>query len=408
MESGGRGRGPEGENENEPDQVAIAIQRMADLLERMVNQQGQGQGQNAGNPGGNTENNNHDREDRALERFQKFAPPKFVGGPNPDIAEGWLERMLDIFAALGYTEERQISFATFQFEGAARAWWNVIKTKWEREQTPWTWVNFTREFNEKYLPPIVQERREDEFIRLRQGALSVAEYETQFTKLSRFAPDLVLTEQRRVRSFIQGLNVELQEALAAVQVDTISQALEKAQRIEAARGQVKAFQERKRRQPSSSTYTPGQSSKNEPPTKLGRGVGGPRPIGTPGRGNFGRGQAGRGPQRGGQRGGQSSGPRSTCNFCGGNHPSDNCWKQGSVRKCFRCGSTEHLIAQCPKAPHEGTSTPQAGGTTPKPINAGGNRPKVPARVYAMGHQEVTDPSAVIEGTLSLFGVPQTF
>mgnify|MGYP004726090593 CR=1 FL=1 len=85
--------------------------------------------------------------------------------------------MLDIFAALGYPEERHITFAIFQFEGAVRAWWNVIRVKWDREQTPWTCVNFTREFNEKYLLPLVQERREDEFIQLRQGTLSVAEYE---------------------------------------------------------------------------------------------------------------------------------------------------------------------------------------------------------------------------------------
>ena len=137
MDSGGRGRGrgrgrsPERENEHEPDQVAIAIQRMADLLERMVDQQGQGHGNTTGNPGNNP--GNHEGVDRALERFQKFAPPKFIGGPNPDLAEGWMDRMMDIFAALEYSEERQISFAVFQFEGAARDWVNVIKVKWEHE-----------------------------------------------------------------------------------------------------------------------------------------------------------------------------------------------------------------------------------------------------------------------------------
>ena len=111
----GRGRGPEGENENESDQVATAIQRMADLLERMANQQAQGQGGNVENPGNNV--GNQEGEDRALERFQKVAPPKFIGGPNPDLAEGWLDRMLDIFAALRYSEERQVAFAGFQIEG---------------------------------------------------------------------------------------------------------------------------------------------------------------------------------------------------------------------------------------------------------------------------------------------------
>nr|XP_027121551.1 uncharacterized protein LOC113738509 [Coffea arabica] len=47
--------------------------------------------------------------------------------------------------------------------------------KWERAQTSWTWKNFLREFNEKFLPPLIQEKREDEFIKLRQGTLRVAE-----------------------------------------------------------------------------------------------------------------------------------------------------------------------------------------------------------------------------------------
>ena len=95
------------------------------------------------------------------------------------------------------------------------------------------------------MPPIVQERWEDDFIRLRQGASSVAEYETQFTKLSRFAPDLVQTEQKRIRHFVQGLNVDIQEVFAAAQLDILSQALEKIQRIETVMGQVKAFHDRK-------------------------------------------------------------------------------------------------------------------------------------------------------------------
>ena len=65
-----------------------------------------------------------------------------------------------------------------------------------------------REFNKKYLFPLIQEKREDDFIRLRQGNLSVTEYETQFTRLSKFAPELVMTKQKRIRKFVQGLNIE--------------------------------------------------------------------------------------------------------------------------------------------------------------------------------------------------------
>ena len=94
-------------------------------------------------------------QDRALERFQKLSPPKFLGGLDPEGADKWLEAMINILTALNYIEERQVQFAVFQFEGLTRAWWNVVRAKWEREGTACTWLNFVREFNEKYLPPIV-------------------------------------------------------------------------------------------------------------------------------------------------------------------------------------------------------------------------------------------------------------
>ena len=101
--------------------------------------------------------------------------------------------------------------------------------------------------------------------------MSVAEYEVQFTKLSKFAPELVMTERKRVRRFVQGLNVEIQEALAADEIDTFTDALEKVQKVESARLQVKAFQTRKRNAPSGTSR---QVNKDTSPPKMGREAGG--------------------------------------------------------------------------------------------------------------------------------------
>ncbi|XP_071902642.1 uncharacterized protein [Coffea arabica] len=402
---------PEGGGDREPevnqdhgqgnvagDPVATAINRITDVLERMTEHQAPGPVHHQGGP--------IDTEDRALERFLKFGPPKFYGGPEPEIAEGWWERISDIFAALNYTEERQVTFAAFQFEGAARSWWNLIKVNWDRNHIPRTWTNFTREFNAKFLPPLIQEKREDDFIKCRQGAVSVAEYEIQFTKLSRFAPELVATEQRRVRRFVQGLNVEIQEGLAAVRIDTFADAVERAQRVEVARVQVKSFQAKKRFGPSSSwepTYV------NAPPAKVGRGTGGVNSPGAP-RGTLARGTGARGAggrdigSRGGPsgrsqtrntpQGDRATTPQGTCGYCRrAGHTEDRCWrKQG---KCLKCGSSEHQISGCPKI--------QEGGTpSARQATFGGNRTKVPARVYAIDDQPVPDSSEVVEGTLPIF------
>ncbi|XP_027166382.1 uncharacterized protein LOC113766385 [Coffea eugenioides] len=413
----GRGRGrptrqhPEAGRDREPevnpdqrqeggarDGVATSINRITDVLERLIEHQAAGPVRHPGGPA--------DSNDRALERFLKFGPPKFYGGPEPEIAEGWWERISDIFAALNYTEERQVTFAAFQFEGAARSWWNLVRTNWDMNRTPRTWANFTREFNAKFLPPLIQEKREDDFIKCKQGAMSVAEYEVQFTKLSRFAPELVVTEQRRVRRFVQGLNVELQESLAAIRIDTFAEAVERVQRVEVTRAQVKSFQSKKRFAPSSSREP---TFGNAPPAKVGRGTSGVNSSGAPrgaqarengarsagGRNNGARGgPIGRGQPRNRPQGGRAIVPQATCAYCKKpGHPMDSCWKKQG--RCLRCGSSEHQISGCPKM-QEGT--PQ----NARPNNSGGSRPTVPARVYALGDQPVPDSSEVVEGTLPIF------
>ncbi|XP_027152186.1 uncharacterized protein LOC113752265 [Coffea eugenioides] len=275
-------------------------------------------------------------EDRALERFQKFAPPKFLRGPNPEVAENWLERMEDIFAALHYTEERQ-------------------------------------------------EKRVDKFIKLRQGTSSVAEYETQFTRLSKFAPELVVSEQKHIRRFIQGLNVKIQKDLAAAQIDTFKDALDKAQRVEQARLQVRTFQAKKR---GASSSAPGRGDQDAPPPKFGRGAGGVRIAGT---------QKGGAPSRGTQSGKEQGQhrtifqgvptptPRASCGYCDrANHTTDACWRK--LKKCLRCRSSEHQIATCPVKNREGNEGAQPKKSNPMQPTASGSRPKTSARVFALDHQ----------------------
>ncbi|XP_027062028.1 uncharacterized protein [Coffea arabica] len=168
-------------------------------------------------------------------------------------------------------------------------------------------MNFMREFNAKFFPPLIQERKEDEFIRLHQGTQTVAEYQSQFTRLSKFAPELIMTEQRRIRRFVQGLNVEIQKDLAVAQINAFSNAVEKAQRVKNTRLQVRNFQVKKREFPGSSSA---QGDKSTHP-KFGRRTGGGKMPGmlrgAPSRG----GQVGRG-QREGFQGGSASASRGPC------------------------------------------------------------------------------------------------
>ena len=59
-------------------------------------------------------------DDIALERFQKFKPPRFSGKMDEETAERWIESMEDIYETLNYSELRKMSFGRFQLEGPAK------------------------------------------------------------------------------------------------------------------------------------------------------------------------------------------------------------------------------------------------------------------------------------------------
>ncbi|XP_071918744.1 uncharacterized protein [Coffea arabica] len=312
---------------------------MTDILERQAERQGLGPLNQLGE---------QDRgEDRALERFLKFNPPKFIDEPDLEVAENWLERMTNIFAALDYSRI---------------------------------------------------EKKEDGFIKLKQGTLSVAEYEGKFTKRSKYAPELVTNERKRIRRFIQGLNVEIQEGLAAAQIPSFTEAIEKAQRVESARMQVRDFHNRKR---NFSARNSGQTSKGAQPSKMGRGMGEVRTTGASRRTLPRGGRSGPTQVRGAPSTGSTVTPQVSCGYCGKfNHSENDCWRK--LGKCLYCGSTDHQLASCPKAPKLGSNPQKPEKTTSKQTSAGGSRPKVPTRVYALEHQQIPDTTEVVEGTIPVF------
>ena len=105
--------------------------------------------------------------------FKKFNPLKFDGEPDEEKAERWMETLEDIYAALKYTEEWKVKFAVFQLEGSARDWWRIIDQKWDLEETLRTWENFKSEFKSKFISILVQEKKEEVFINLKQENMTM-------------------------------------------------------------------------------------------------------------------------------------------------------------------------------------------------------------------------------------------
>ncbi|XP_075500058.1 uncharacterized protein LOC142538629 [Primulina tabacum] len=144
--------------------------------------------QNQPRPHDQAQEHHIEANDRALERFLRFKPPKFEGKPDAYQAESWLSKINKIFSILNYSEEQKVNFSTYLFEEASHNWWHTVEHRWTKNHTPKTWENFLQEFKDKYITQVILNTREREFMDLVQGDMTVAQYEAEFHRLIHYAP----------------------------------------------------------------------------------------------------------------------------------------------------------------------------------------------------------------------------
>lgn len=206
------------------------------------------------NPGGQE----YRAENNQLEKFLRHEPGKFYGELDDEEAEKWLNRVEKIYAALRYTDEAQITYVVFLFEGDAEQWWNTVRLRWDSEDVPHLWDDFVSEFREKYISEMARERREDEFVNLKQGDMTVAQYEARFIKPSRYMPELVQPVRRMINRFVRGLRMDIQLHLTGQVYAKYSEAFQAASKFEKRKAEMIAESS----QPSKKQYL-GQSSQSQ-------------------------------------------------------------------------------------------------------------------------------------------------
>ena len=69
-----------------------------------------------------------------------------------------------------------------------------------------TWEFFLIEFRKQYVGHIYLRNMRLEFHNLKQRQMSVAKYQREFTQLSKYAPEMLVTEEEKCRKFENGLN----------------------------------------------------------------------------------------------------------------------------------------------------------------------------------------------------------
>eukprot|EP00268_Persea_americana_P037111 TRINITY_DN3670_c0_g1_i1.p1 TRINITY_DN3670_c0_g1~~TRINITY_DN3670_c0_g1_i1.p1 ORF type:complete len:143 (+),score=28.28 TRINITY_DN3670_c0_g1_i1:874-1302(+) len=78
---------------------------------------------------------------------------------------------------------------------------------------PLTWDMFDK-FYDKYFPTYARDQKEEEFMLLIQGGMSVAAFEAKFAEWSRFATHLINMEIKKAKRFQNGLKLNLRASFA--------------------------------------------------------------------------------------------------------------------------------------------------------------------------------------------------
>ena len=133
------------------------------------------------------ENLRGNEDEARLKCVLKNNPQVFKGGHDPDGAIKWLEAMERIFGAMRCSETQKVTLGTYMLHEDASYWWRNACQRLGFGNTVITWESFKREFLVKYFPSDIRNRKVVEFMELKQGNMSVAEYAAKFEELCRYS-----------------------------------------------------------------------------------------------------------------------------------------------------------------------------------------------------------------------------
>ena len=84
----------------------------------------------------------------------------------------------------------------------------------------------------KYFPDIARHAKAQEFLELKQGAMTMIEYVARFMELAHFADDYVATDLAKVRRFENGLRLSIQGRIVRLRLQDMDSMVGMAMTIE--------------------------------------------------------------------------------------------------------------------------------------------------------------------------------
>jgi hypothetical protein len=119
-------------------------------------------------------------------------------------AEDWLRTVERELHTAQCNDREKVLYGPCLLRAAAQSWWESYLAT-HADPKAITWEEFRDNFHHYHVTEGLMIVRKEEFLALKQGALSVSEYKDKFLQLSRYAPEDVNTDAKRKYHFLRGL-----------------------------------------------------------------------------------------------------------------------------------------------------------------------------------------------------------
>jgi hypothetical protein len=167
--------------------------------------------------------------------FQRTMPPTFSHAVEPMDADDWLKSIEKKLQVVQCNNWEKVLLASHQLFGPVVNWWDAYAEAHEEHESI-NWLEFRAAFRAHHVPQGVIKLKKKEFHDLKLGSMTVNEYITKFTQLSRYAPNKLDTDEKKQDWFLNGFNYGLGYALEARDFENFQGMVNKALVLENRRG----------------------------------------------------------------------------------------------------------------------------------------------------------------------------
>ncbi|XP_024964699.1 uncharacterized protein LOC112504982 [Cynara cardunculus var. scolymus] len=120
--------------------------------------------------------------------FKGTGPKEFKGIEGPIGLMNWVTKMQSCFKICRCMEDQRVTYAATTFVDYALHWWeSECAIRGDEDVAAMTWEQMKKMMMDKYCSQSEVNKLESEFLRLKQGSLSVQEYVNEFLEKARFA-----------------------------------------------------------------------------------------------------------------------------------------------------------------------------------------------------------------------------